>query len=492
VLLIFSNIVIGYSNYFRNRETQFLVTLPVSPKTIFRWKFFESAALASWAFIFLIAPLLAAFGLTRGVHWHFYFMTLAAIGMFIILPGVAGAWVALNLARFLDRRSFQLAAVVSLCVLVPLVTIWFRPDPLTEETTDARVLVTLDKIMMHTHFAEWPWLPSYWLSSTVLNWSDGAIRPALFFLLVLLSNVMFFGFLSFTTLGKQFYESFATVQSRASIFQRWDWFRRRGERKVEFTYPSGRLERVLAYWYNPPSDVLAILVKDARMFWRDTLQWGQTLVLFGLLGVYIINLRHFSQELTSPFWIHLVCYLNLGACALNLATLTTRFVFPQFSLEGKRLWIIGMAPLGLIQVQRAKYWLASRASLTVTLALIFISCRMLQMPLDRTLYLALIISTMTFTLTALATGLGALYPNFREDNPSKIVSGFGGTLCLVLSFLYIVASVAVLAMGSPWGWKGEASVDWIVGAWIIFVVMSLAFGWIPWRLGLRRLEKFEM
>ena len=32
------------------------------------------------------------------------------------------------------------------------------------------------------------------------------------------------------------------------------------------------------------------------MFWRDTLQWGQTLVLFGLLGVYIINLRHFSQN----------------------------------------------------------------------------------------------------------------------------------------------------------------------------------------------------
>lgn len=492
VLLIFSNIVIGYSNYFRNRETQFLVTLPVSPKTIFRWKFFESALLASWAFIFLIAPLLAAFGLTRGVPWHFYFMTLAAIGMFIILPGVAGAWVALNLARHLDRRSFQIAAVISLCVLVPVIAIWFRPDPLTEETTDARVLVTLDKIMMHTHFAEWPWLPSYWLSSTVMNWSEGALRPALFFLLVLLSNVMFFGFLSFTTLGKKFYESFTIVQSRASIFQRWDWFRRLGERQVEFTYPNGRAERLLAYWYNPPSDVLAILVKDARMFWRDTLQWGQTLVLFGLLGVYIVNLRHFSQQLTSPFWIHLVCYLNLGACALNLATLTTRFVFPQFSLEGKRLWIIGMAPLGLIQVQRAKYWLASRASLVVTLALIFISCRMLQMPLDRTLYLALIISTMTFTLTALATGLGALYPNFREDNPSKIVSGFGGTLCLVLSFLYIVASVVVLAMGSPWGWKGETSVHWIIGAWTIFVLMSLAFGWIPWRLGLRRLAKFEM
>ena len=43
-------------------------------------------------------------------------------------------------------------------------------------------------------------------------------------------------------------------------------------------------------------------------------------------------------------------YLNLGACSLNLATVTTRFVFPQFSVEGKRLWIIGLARMGLARI----------------------------------------------------------------------------------------------------------------------------------------------
>src|SRR5207253_5456637 len=105
-----------------------------------------------------------------------------------------------------------------------------------------------------------------------------------------------------------------------------------------------------------------------------------------------------SQQLTNPFWVHLVSYLNLGACALNLATLTTRFVYPQFSLEGKRLWIIGVAPLGLVQVVRAKFWLASRLSLIITIGLIWLSCHMLQMPLGRTLYFALIVGIMTFSL----------------------------------------------------------------------------------------------
>ena len=43
----------------------------------------------------------------------------------------------------------------------------------------------------------------------------------------------------------------------------------------------------------------ALLAKDIRLFWRDTTQWGQTLVLFGLLAVYVINLRHFSAQLTD-------------------------------------------------------------------------------------------------------------------------------------------------------------------------------------------------
>ena len=56
MLLLFSNLVINYTNLFRNRETAFLMTMPVSAQTIFRWKFLESTLLASWAFLFLIAP----------------------------------------------------------------------------------------------------------------------------------------------------------------------------------------------------------------------------------------------------------------------------------------------------------------------------------------------------------------------------------------------------------------------------------------------------
>lgn len=492
VLLLLSNLVISYSNLFRNRETAFLLSLPIPTRTIFQWKFLESTLLASWAFLFLIAPFLAAYGWIRGVPWHFYVMTTVMVSLFIMLPAVAGSWLAVNVARFLDRKLFQLLALLTLVGIIVMAALWFHPAPLAGEATGTRVLDTLDKLLLRTRFAHSPLLPSHWLSSSVLHWADGAKMAASFFILVLLSYVLFFGALAFTRMGGLFYDAASAVNSRASVFGRWAWFRSRQSRKVEGLYSPGLAEVLARDLTFLRPDVRGLLVKDFRTFWRDTTQWAQSFMLFGLLGVYIFNLRHFSQQIDHPFWIHLISYLNLGACSLNLATLTTRFVYPQFSLEGKRLWIVGMAPLGLVRIVRVKFWLAATTSWLVTLLLIALSCHMLEMSLERTLHFAMAVTVMTFTLTALAIGLGVLYPNFKEENPSKIVSGFGGTFCLVLSFLYILGSVVLLACSSQWLSVTEPSTLRLVGSVLGFIALSVAVGWFPYYLGLRRVRQFEL
>ena len=484
VLLLLSNLVISYTNLFRNRETVFLLSLPVPAQTIFRWKFIESTLLASWAFLFLIAPLLAAFGLVRGVPWHFYLVTPVLIAMFIVLPAVLGAALAIVVGRFLDRRSFQIALVATGLVLLALVAFWWKAQPVDDDLLDKRTLEALDQLLTKTRFTMFPFLPSYWLSSAVLQWAEGILRGAAFFALVLLSHALFFGSLAFTRFGALFYDTASAVQSRGNSGFKLGWFRT--TRKSGNT--TGLLEIIFSKFSWMDRDLSALAVKDLRMFWRDTTQWGQSVVLFGLLGVYIINLRNFTHQLTSPFWVNLVAYLNLTACSLNLATVTTRFVFPQFSLEGQRLWIVGMAPMGLARVVKTKYWLASALSLTITLTLITLSCYLLQMTWDRVALFGAVVTVMTFTLNGVAVGLGVLYPNLKEANPSKIVSGFGGTLCLVLSSFYIFVSIALLAfgtMGLHW------HVNWAAESIVTFVLLSVSIGWLPMKFGLQRLKNFE-
>jgi ABC-2 type transport system permease protein len=492
LLLLFSNVVINYSNLFRNRETAFLLSTPMPAVVVFQWKFIESTLLASWAFLFLAAPLLGAFGLTRNAGWGFYAMTALVTGLFIVLPGVAGAWLAVVFARYLDRRLFQVVAVVTALGLLATAAFFLRPGANPEDIQETRVVAVLDRLLVKTHFALFPFLPSYWLSSSILQWADGASLAGGFFLLVLLSHVLFFGFLAFTRMGNFFYDSYSATQSRSGILAGWRGFFRTRAASPDPVRRVSRFEKAADLFWFIPQDQRAIMVKDARMFWRDTTQWGQTLILFGLLGSYILNLRHFSQRLTNPFWIHLVSYLNLGACSLNLATLTTRFVFPQFSLEGKRLWIVGMAPLGLAKVVRAKLQMACGFALVLTVGLILLSCRMLKLGWGHTIYLSGAIAVISVTLTSLAVGLGALYPNFKEENPGKIVSGFGGTFCLVLSFVYIVAAVVTLAATSPWRPSGHLEWTWTAVGWAGFAALSWLMGWLPCRLGLRRAATFEM
>ena len=483
-LLLLSNLVIAYTNLFRNRETAFLLTLPVSTQVIFQWKFIESVLLASWAFLFLIAPLLAAFGLVREVTWHFYVFTMALIALFIVLPGVIGAWLAILIGRFMDRRSFQVTLVLTAVVVLVLATFWWKATPVTNELLDQRTLEALDQLLAKTRFTMFPFLPSYWLSSAVLQSAEGIVRGAGFFALVLLSNTLFFGGIAFTRFGGLFYGTASAVQSRTGSAFKLDFLRQRPVGSPSI----GLLEKIAAKmsWFDASTRALA--VKDVRMFWRDTTQWGQSVMLFGLLGAYIVSVRNFTHQLASPFWIDLVAFANLATCSLNLATVTTRFVFPQFSLEGQRLWIVGMSPMGLERVIKTKFCLSSLLSLVVTLGLVILSCYLLNMPGSDVAFFGAVITVMTFALNGLAVGLGVLYPNLKEANPGKIVSGFGGTLCLVLSFLYIVASVVMLGFGTA-GLHGNAS--WAAESVLAFVALSFFLGWLPLKWGLQRVKNFE-
>ena len=76
----------------------------------------------------------------------------------------------------------------------------------------------------------------------------------------------------------------------------------------------------------------------------------------------------------------------------------------------------------------------------------------------------------------------------QETNPNKIVSGFGGTLCFVLSSIYIIASLALLVFGGG-GYHSHS--DWVIASIAGFIVLSGIIGWLPMKMGLKQLRNFE-
>jgi ABC-2 type transport system permease protein len=436
VMLVFSNIVVGYSTLFKNRETAWLLTLPVRRIDVYRWKGLESLWVSSWALLVLAAPVVAAYGRVKNVAPIFYLETFLLFAAFVVIPGMIGSWVLLLLARMFARPWFKwtlLAVAVGGGIAMLLA---MRPaseyDPLTIEGT-----VSFDQLMRHTRPSLNPWFPGAWAARSLLAWADGLPSPGWFFFGVLAANALLVLLLGFDLASRAFYRGWNDVASTRAL---------RVARRHGSALKPDLTEKILdgLFWLSPP--IRALAAKDLRLFWRDPVQWTQFLVFFALLGIYVLNLRNVSFEMRNPFWEEVVSHLNLAASALTLSTLTTRFVYPQFSLEGRRLWMVGLAPIGLDRLLGQKFGLAFTMTTGTVAILMILSSITLGLDGFRVAYFLFAMALISAGLSGLAVGLGALFPNLKEDNPSKIVSGFGGTLCLVVSFLYVTGSVALLAV----------------------------------------------
>ena len=176
-----------------------------------------------------------------------------------------------------------------------------------------------------------------------------------------------------------------------------------------------------------------LIVKDLRLFRRDPVQWSQFLIFFGLLTLYFANIRRFSYDVNYTAWVNMISFLNLAVVGLILSTFTTRFIFPMLSLEGRRFWILCMLPVRRESILWGKFLFAAAGATLPCCGLILLSDLMLGIsPLVVAIH-QLTCLLLCVGLAGIAVGLGAKMPDLREESPSKIAAGFGGTLSLVIS-----------------------------------------------------------
>jgi ABC-2 type transport system permease protein len=398
----------------------------------------------------------------------------------------------------LHRRVFKWALFGVSAVGIAVAVTFLKPMQ-AEQLEHAQMVASLTQLLHHSSFTVQPMLPSYWVASSMIAWGEGWSGKGMFYFLVLLSNAMMATLVCLTVSRRLFYEGWSRNHTQGDF--------QLGVPLLDkpISLPRTALaDRLINLWPRMHYATRALVIKDIRVFWRDTSQWSQFVIFFGLLGLYVLNLRSVANDWSNEYWASFVCFLNLGASSMTLATLTTRFVFPQFSLEGKRLWIVGMVPNGLKHVLLEKFWLSSICSGAITLGLMLASSYMLRIPGWLTLLFASTVIVMSFALCGIAVGIGALFPNFssgpsanRDDNPARIVSGFGGTFCFLLSLVYLVLVIGseVLPMYQSFAANGFADrgQPWaLVVSWIFVALLSLAATVIPMSLALKKVDNLEI
>jgi ABC-2 type transport system permease protein len=502
VMLVFSSGIILYTGLYKSPEAEHLLTLPTRPERIVLYKFQEAVFFSSWGFFLLASPIMIAYGLVAVAPWYYYALLLPLIISFVYVPSGIGAICCLFIIHKLPNLRRVLVVVGLVAVIGFIAPLVWR----TVSSPQSKLFESewFNATLYRFRFTELEWLPSTWLTNGLLEAArppaivmgdrvaDLPIVQSVLYLALLVSNALLLHVLTVWAAKRWFRVSYANLACRPS--------RRRPVRRAA----SDRLFSILLRPFPVPLRLL--LIKDWQLLRRDPVQWSQFLIFFGLLGLYFLNVDRFNNpnsELGYATWINMVSFLNLAVVGLILSTFTTRFIYPMISLEGHCFWILGLLPIERDTILWSKFWFASIGSWVPCSLLVLLSDIMLNVP-------GLVVGVHQLTcvllclgLASIAVGFGAMMPNFRETSPSKIAAGFGGTLNLVLSALYIMVVVVLTALPCHFYLlAGSSAFDtsflnpqhlktWLIAGTGGSIVVGAAATIIPLRRGLKAFRRLE-
>jgi len=486
-ILVFSNIVTSLSTFYLSGELELLHSSPVPIETIYRAKFIETVVDSSWMTLIYGLPVFIAYGMVFKASLLFYAGLILTIVPFLIIPAGLGIITTMLLVNsFPARRAKDVLVLLGLLFFVVMYILFrmLRPEKLVDPDT----FPTLVSYLTALRGPVSPLLPSYWAGETLSPLLRRTSGEVVFYLLMLWSTALAFIVIGEWVCGKIYYSG---------------WSRSQEGKKAPIS--RSRAADMFFKLASSPfrGKMRTIVLKDLKLFFRDTSQWSQLFLLLALIVVYLYSFKLLPIErspMPSFFLQNLISFLNLGMVGFVTSAVAVRFVFPSVSLEGEAFWIIRSSPLSLREFLWAKFWSNLLPLLVLAEILTVLSNTLLKVTSFMMALSVITVFMMTFGITSLGVGLGAVFPKFKHENVAQIPTGFGGIVYMLLTMLFIGTVITLEAwpvyrifmtqnLGihtSAAGWA------WISLSFFLVVLINIFALIIPMKTGLKRLGQREI
>jgi ABC-2 type transport system permease protein len=480
-ILVLSNVITALSSFFLAKDLDLLVSAPVDWLRLYLAKLGETLLHSSWMVALMAVPIVAAYGVVYHAGPLFYGYALLTLIPLLVLPAVVGSAVTLILVNvFPARRTRDLLSIVALGAAAGVILLFrlIRPEQLARPEGFRNLLDFITLLRAPTS----PFLPSEWASRAIMNYLREIVDPLPLILLWTTAG-------AFVVAGAALHRGlFASGYTKAQEGAE------RFVRGVFWRWTVGTLLRPL------PVAKREFVLKDIKLFFRDTTQWSQLILLAVLVVVYLFNIQALPLHRGEPvgfFYVSLVSFLNLGLAGFVLASIAARFIFPSVSLEGRQMWLLRSSPLDLKALLWSKYWVGTVPLLVLALLLTSLTNLLLKVTPFMMAVSLIAMSALTLAIAALALGFGALYPQFETENAAQIPTSFGG-LVFMMATITLLGAVIVSLWQAVYTYvravyEGRPVV---VDAWMLFwfavaAALCAAATVIPLRIGLRKMESFE-
>jgi ABC-2 type transport system permease protein len=486
-ILVFSNVVASLSTFYLSEELGLLLSAPVKIEKIYRAKIVETLMDSSWMTLIYGLPVFLAYGAVFKASPAYYAGLAFTIIPFLIIPAGIGSMATMLLVNaFPARRAKDVLVLLGLLFFVALYILFrvLRPEKLVDPDAFPTIVQYLTALRAPVS----PFLPSYWATEVLSPLLRTAQGESVFYNLMLWSTAGAAIVIGEWVCGRIYYPSWSRSQEgRKSALSR--------------SKAAGFFFRFLSSPFR--GQMRAIVMKDLKIFFRDTSQWSQLFLLFALMVVYIYSFKLLPLEraaMPSFFLQNLISFLNLGMVGFVTSAIAVRFVFPAVSLEGSSFWIVRSAPFTISDFLRAKFWSSLLPLLILAESLIVLSNTLLKVTPFMMALGIVTVFLMTFGITSMGIGLGAVFPRFKHENVAQIPSGFGGIVYMLLTMLFIGTVITLEAWPvyriftavsfgrsiAPSGWA------MIAGSFVLVLAINVLAMVLPIKIGANRLKNREV
>ena len=478
-ILLLSNVITALSSFFLARDLDLLVSAPVDWLKLYGAKLLETLVHSSWMVVLMAVPLFAAYGTVYAGGILYPLVALGLLIPFLVIPAVLGSALTLLLVNvFPARRTRDILSVIAVLTAGGIVLLFrlVRPERFARPEGFRSLVDFITLLRTPTS----PLLPSEWVQRSTMSWLTGKTDLLPWYLLwsTAAASIVIGAVIQWALYAKGFSKSQESAQR---------WVREGRMRRVA--------ERILG-----PLGVLRreLVLKELRLFFRDTTQWSQLLLLAVLVVVYVFNIKFLP--LKGPgitfFLVNIVPFLNLVLAGFVLASIAARFIFPGVSLEGRTLWLLRSSPMSLRDLLWSKFWVGALPLLVLALGIVGVTNYLLQVSAFMFVVSILTIALMTLALAGLALGFGAVFPQFETENAAQIPTSFGGLLFMMTS-VGVIGGVVVLEARPVYGYLsarafGTATdvTEMVIGFGLAAIV-CLTATLVPIRVALGRLRVLE-
>ena len=423
----FSAIVTALSTFFLSEDLRLLLAAPIPPPQLFYSRYARAGLQASWMVVAFLIPVLLAVGLARCAGPRYFLSVPLVLVPFVLIPLALGSLLTLGLVNtFPARRARDILLLLGLLFAVALILLlrFLRPERLMSVESLPDVTAFFGTLQSPVT----PLLPSFWAGEALFSALQGQTDW-------LHLGALWTSGLALSVVARAVYDRFYFT----------GWSKAQEARKARFT----QLPWLDAIARRLPLDAGArsLIVKDVKVFLRDTTQWSQLLLLLALALVYVYNFKMLNLD-KLPYMSDVIrnayAFVNLGLASLVLAALSVRFVFPAVSVEGPAFWLVRTAPVEMRLVLWSKFWAALVPVLLLAEALTLSSNAILGVEPFLKLLTAVAVALMTFALVGLAAGMGAQHPRFSFENVTQVSGSYGGVAFMILAALFILVEIALL------------------------------------------------